>query len=137
MEKTWDTDLGDKQGRPFFSTCMAHKTGNGHAVTIPKRWGFKDGDLVDVRMEDSTGAYVHDYKRLCRQYTKQNGIVMFIDKSWGMNLDDFVTIRIILIGRNCPAGSGMDARRHQRERNAEDPLFDEGIGDQEGDEGLA
>lgn len=137
MEKTWDTDLGDKQGRPFFSTCMAHKTGNGHAVTIPKRWGFKDGDLVDVRMEDSTGAYVHDYKRLCRQSTKQNGIVMFIDKSWGMNLDDFVTIRIILIGRNYPAGSGMDARRHQRERNAEDPLFDEGIGDQEGDEGLA
>ena len=137
MEKTRDTDLGDKQGRPFFSTCMAHKTGNGHAVTIPKRWGFKDGDLVDVRMEDSTGAYVHDYKRLCRQSTKQNGIVMFIDKSGGMNLNDFVTIRIILIGRNYPAGSGMDARRHQRERNAEDPLFDEGIGDQEGDEGLA
>ena len=139
MARTWDTDLGDKEGRAFFNTCLVHKTGNGHAVTIPKRWGFKDGDLVDLRIEDFAGNIVHDYKRLCKQSTTQTGLIMFIDKSWGLDLTNFITIRIMLIGRNCPPGKGSDARRHQKERekDEEDPLQDEGIFDQEGDEGLA
>lgn len=124
MDYSLEKNLGDKEGRFFYNTCKAHRTGNGHAVTIPKRWGFQDGDLIEVNIEDFSGNSVHDYKRLCKQSTVQTGLIMFLDKSWGLDLSGFLTIRVMLIGRNCPSGKGADARREQRSKDEENPVQD-------------
>lgn len=117
-----DTDLGDMGYRLFYNTCKAYKSGLGHAVTIPKRWGFREGDLIDLHIDDSYGNTVNTYKRICRQSSKQNGLIVFIEKSWGLDISDFITMRVKLIGRSCPPHGVKQARADMERADAEDPL---------------
>ena len=122
--KDFNNDLGVMGGRLFYNTCKAYKSGLGHAITIPKRWGFRDGDLIDIHIDDSFGNSVDAYKRICRQSSKQNGLIVFMEKAWGLELSDFITVRVKLIGRSCPPHGVKQATAKLGMTDEEDPVQD-------------
>lgn len=92
----------------YYSTRKVCRIGRACAVHLDKWWGFKKGDIVEIRIIDPSDdvPYFIATKRVC---ITGNSTSVFLDKAWGYEGGEIVTIQVQKCDHSGSSGQDDDS----------------------------